>query len=188
MATKTKEKTQALVARMSQRAADREHRKQAAALGNMKSLALGLFIAGRHRARCELKFAAAVQRHKDEIGFKGRRFEKDSVEWHAMLAATDPVYRRLEIARHLEKHAKALLTKAWHDADLKADETDFWDMSDRMSVDASAFLLDYCATNRLTVANIREAGLEDEEEVSLRRAEANAQAAAELMAEAGISA
>ena len=167
-------------------AADRLERTHAAALEAVKSLAFGMFLAGRHRSRCELNFRAAVQHHKDLIGFKGR-FEKGSDEWQAMLAATDPVYRRLEIARHLEKHAKTLLLKAWRDADLKADEADFWGMSGRVPIDVEGFLRDYSAENSLIAANLRDAGLDDEEELSLRRAEANAQAAADLMAEVGIT-
>lgn len=180
-----------LAARLRQRAdeldaAERLERTQAAALDGVKSLAFGMFLAGRHRSRCELDFRAAVQHYKDRLGFEGR-FEKDSDEWHAMLAATDPVYRRLEIARHLEKHAKTLLLKAWRDADLKADEADFWSMSGRVPIDVEGFLRDYFAENCLIVSNLRDAGLEDEEELPLRRAEANAEAATDLMAEVGIN-
>jgi len=174
-----KNKKKGLAARSRQRA-------QADALARVKSLAYDMFIAGRHRARCELDFGAAVQQYKDGLGFKGR-FVKGSDAWSAMLAATDPVYRRLEIARHLEKHAQTLLIEAWRDAHLEADEADFWSMSDGMSVDASAFLLDYYETNRLTVTDLRDTGLEDEEGMTIRRAEANTQAAADLMAEVGIN-
>ncbi|MDM0018381.1 hypothetical protein [Variovorax saccharolyticus] len=149
-------------------------------------MAYANFLAGRHRASCELGFRAAVQHHKDSIGFKGR-FAKGSDEWNAMLAATDPVYRRLEIARHLEKHTKGLLTKAWRDADLNADESDFWGMSARMQVDASEFLRAYREKNDLIAADARDVGLADEEVLSMRRAEANAQAASELMADIGIT-
>lgn len=185
-------KTTGLAARLRQRAdeldaAERQERAQAAALDRVKSFAYSNFLAGRHRARCELDFRAAVQRHKDMLGLQGR-LKKGSDEWNAMLAATDPVYRRLEIARHLEKYIKGLLTKAWRDADLKADEADFWGMSGRLSIDVQGFLRDYFAENSLIVSNFRDAGLDDEEELSLRRAEANAQAAADLMAEVGITA
>lgn len=186
MTTKT-----GLAARLRQRAneldaAERQERAQAAALNGVMSLAYGAFLAGRHRACCELAFRAAVQNHKDLIGFKGR-FEKGGDEWNVMLAATDPVYRRLEIARHLEKHAKNLLLKAWRDADLEVDEADFWGMSGRVPIDVEGFLRDYFAANSLIVTNLRDAGLDDEEELSLRRAEANAQAATDLMAEVGIT-
>lgn len=171
-----------LAARLRQRAdefdaAERREHEQATALDSVKSLAYGVFIAGLHRARCEIDFRTDVQRHKDAVGFKGR-FEKNSDEWHAMLAATDPVYRRLEIARHLEKHTKGLLLQAWRVADLKADESDFWAMANRMPVDATVFLCNYLTKNRLIV----EADAEDDQE-GMRRAEANAAAAEELMFE-----
>lgn len=168
-------------------ASERKDCAEDAALSGVMSLAFSAFLAGRHRARCEVNFRAAVQHHKDLIHFSGR-FVKGSAGWDEMLLATDPVYRRLEVARHLEKRARSLLIKAWRDADLNADESDFWGMTARMVVDGEELLLDYFAENRLIVANIREAGMEDEEAVSLRRAEANAQAAADLMAEVGINA
>lgn len=181
-----------LAARLRQRAdeldaAERQERAQADALNKVMSHCYTAFLAGRHRARCELDFRAAVQHHKDSIGFKGR-FDKDSDEYANMLLATDPVYRRLEIARRLEKHAKALLSKAWRDADLMVNEADFWSMSVRMQqVDAEGFLRDYCEENRVAAADIRESESGEEDELALRRAEANAQAAADLMAEVGIN-
>ena len=187
-----KDAKKGLATRLRQRAdeldaAECRERMQAAALERVMSLAYGAFLAGRHRAGCEKDCRAAVHHHKDELGFTGR-FDKGSEEWHAMLAATDPVYRRLEVARHMEKHAKSLMTKAWCDADLKINESDFWAVSERMPFNASSFLRGYCEENRLVAAGIREAGLDDEETVSLRRAEANAQVAADLMAEVGITA
>ena len=162
-------------------------RAQNAALNRLSSLAYGLFLAGRHREACQKDFRVAVQQYKDVHGFKGR-FDKDSDEWNAMLVATDAVYRRLEIARHLEKHIKGLLTKAWRDAELNADEADFWGMSARMQVDAPEFLRAYRERNYLIAADARDAGLADEEVLRIRRADANAQAASVLLADIGITA
>ena len=181
-----------LAARLRQRAgeldaAERQERAQAAALSGVMSLAYGVFLAGRHRARCELDFRAAVQHHKDSIGFKGR-FDKTSDEYAIMLLATDPVYRRLEIARRLEKYVKALLSEEWGNADLTINDADFWSVSARMQqVDAEEFLRDFHEENQAVASGIREAHLDGEGELTLRRAEANAEAAAELLAEVGIN-
>jgi hypothetical protein len=182
-----------LAARLRQRAdeldaAERHEREQAAAMGDVMSFAYSVFLARRHSARREIDFRAAVQSYKDLISFKGR-FVKGSDEWHAMLAATDPVYRRLELARHFEKHAKGLLTKAWRAAGLRLDDASFWGVAARMKqVDAEGFLREYLEKNRAAADIFIECDAGDEDGTALRRAQANAQAAAELLAEIGIAA
>jgi len=186
--------TTGLAARLRQRAdaldaAERQKEVQAAAVNDILSFAYGAFLASRHSARCDSAFRAAVQAHKDVTGFKGR-FDKASDEYQAMLVATDPVYRRLELARRLEKHVKSLLSEAWRKADLKVDEADFWSVTARMPLDAETFLRDYRDEHQAVAESIREAeaDLDGDQELALRRADGNAQAAVELLAEAGITA
>ncbi len=183
-----------LAARLRERAdaleaAAPQEKVQAAAMNDILSFAYSAFLAARHSARCDSAFREAVQAHKDATGFEGR-FDKASDEYQAMLIATDPAYRRLELARRLEKHVKSRLAEAWRKADLKINDSDFWSVTARMPLDAETFLRDYCDENRAIAESIREseADLDGDEDVVLRRADGNARAATELLVEAGITA